>query len=247
MSNAPNPNKIVIFSGAGLSQASGLPTFRDSLGLWQQYDVLQLASPTGFAKNPELVHQFYQERRLRAHQAKPNAAHLAIAELERRYEVVVVTQNVDDLHERAGSSQVIHLHGKLNELRQTRMPYAVYPVDDQVFTEGSTAPDGTPWQPMQWRPNVVWFSEQVPFLAKAGGHLSDAGKVLVVGSSLEVEPAASLLSYCHQRAAKYFVDLTARHCPIGFYLWQGPAIEQVPKLVHSWLNAHEPSPKVSEH
>jgi len=114
MKDAPNPNKIVVFSGAGLSQASGLPTFRDSLGLWQQYDVLQLASPIGFAKNPELVHQFYQERRLRAHQATPNAAHLAIAALEQHYDVVVVTQNVDDLHERAGSSQVIHLHGKLN-------------------------------------------------------------------------------------------------------------------------------------
>lgn len=237
MKDAPNPNKVVVFSGAGLSQASGLPTFRDSHGLWQQYDVLQLASPAGFAKAPELVHQFYQERRLRAHQAKPNAAHLAIAELEQRYKVVVVTQNVDDLHERAGSSHVIHLHGKLNELRQTLTPYAVYPVNDQVFTEGSTAPDGSPWQPKQWRPNVVWFGEQVPFLTQAREHLRDAGKVLVVGSSLEVEPAASLLSYCRQRASKYFVDLTAKHCPIGFYLWKGSATEQVPKLVNSWLNS----------
>ncbi len=246
MKDAPNPNKVVLFSGAGLSQASGLPTFRDSLGLWQQYDVLQLASPQGFAKNPELVHQFYQERRLRAYQAKPNAAHLAIAELEKRYKVIVVTQNVDDLHERAGSSQVIHLHGKLNELRQTHTPYAVHPVNDQVFTEGSTAPDGRPWQPKQWRPNVVWFGEQVPNMEIARKHIRTAGKVLVVGSSLAVEPAASTLRHCRRIAEKHFVDTKAEHCPIGFYLWKGTAIEQVPKLVNSWLNSAQVNDNLNE-
>ena len=237
MRAARNPYKIVVFSGAGLSQASGLPTFRDSLGLWQQYDVLQLASPTGFAKNPELVHQFYQERRLRAHQAKPNAAHLAIAELEQHYEVVVVTQNVDDLHERAGSTQVIHLHGKLNELRQTRTPYAVYPVADQVFADDSIAPDGTPWTAHHWRPNVVWFGERVQNLEAAHKHIRTAAKVIVVGCSLEVEPAASVLRQSRKRAEKHFVDTRAEHCPIGFHLWQGEAAEQVPKLVNSWLKS----------
>lgn len=241
MNTAPNPNKVVVFSGAGLSQASGLPTFRDSHGLWQQYDVWQLASPKGFAQNPQLVHQFYQQRRLAAHQAQPNAAHLAIAKLEQCFEVVVVTQNVDDLHERAGSSQVIHLHGKLNELRHTRNPAAIYPVGDQVFTADSLAPDGTLWQPHHWRPNVVWFTEQVPFLSEAGRHLHSAGKVLVVGSSLDVEPAASLLMHCRQRASKCFVDVRAQHCPTGFSLWQGPAVEQVPLVVNSWLNNYQPN------
>lgn len=237
MKEPPNPNKIVVFSGAGLSQASGLPTFRDSHGLWQEYDVWQLASPTGFAQNPELVHQFYQQRRLLGHHAKPNAAHLAIAALEQQFDVVVITQNVDDLHERAGSSTVLHLHGKLNELRHCHRPKEVYQVGDQVFTEQSLAPDGSPWQARLWRPNVVWFTEQVPYLTEASQHLRDAGKVLVVGSALAVEPAASLLKKCRQRAQKHFIDVRAEHCPNGFYLWQGEAVAQVPKLVESWLKS----------
>lgn len=237
MKAAPNPNKIVVFSGSGLSSASGIPTFRDSHGLWQQYDVMQLASPTGFAQNPQLVHQFYQERRLRAHAASPNAAHLAIAKLEQQFEVVVVTQNVDDLHERAGSTQVIHLHGKLNELRHCHDASRVYAVGDTLFDEHSLAPDGTPWQPRLWRPNIVWFHEQVPNMDEAAAHFREAGKVLVVGTSLVVEPAASLIYHCRQRADKYFVDVRPEHCPIGFYLWQGEAVEQVPRLVESWLGA----------
>lgn len=237
MKAAPNPYKIVVFSGAGLSKASGLPTFRDSHGLWQQYDVWQLASPSGFTANPELVHQFYQQRRLTACAAQPNAAHLAIAALEQKFEVVVITQNVDDLHERAGSTQVIHLHGKLNELRRVSKPDAVYQVADQVFTAGSTAPDGTPWQANQWRPNVVWFGEQVPNMKLARKHIRTAGKVLVVGSSLAVEPAASTLRHCRRIAEKHFVDTRAEHCPIGFYLWQGEAVVQVPLLINSWLNS----------
>ncbi len=239
MNNVKKPNKIVIFSGAGLSQASGLPTFRDSHGLWQQYDVWELASPKGFAKNPELVHQFYQERRLRAHQAQPNEAHVAIAQLEQRYDVVVITQNVDDLHERAGSSAVIHLHGKLNELRRTVFPHTTYQVADQLFTSDSRAPDGKPWQPREWRPNVVWFTEMVPFLDKAARHLAEADTVLVVGTSLDVEPAASVLLHCSPKARKFFVDVRAVHCPSDFQLCLGPAVEQVPKLVSLWLSASD--------
>lgn len=239
MDNVQNPKKIVIFSGAGLSQASGLPTFRDSHGLWQQYDVWELASPKGFAKNPELVHQFYQERRLRAHQAQPNEAHVAIAQLELRYDVVVITQNVDDLHERAGSSAVIHLHGKLNELRRTGFPHTTYQVADQLFTPDSRAPDGKPWQPGEWRPNVVWFTEMVPFLDKAARHLAAADTVLVVGTSLDVEPAASLLLHCSPKADKFFVDVRALHCPSDFRLCLGPAVEQIPQLVNHWLSASD--------
>lgn len=237
MRAARNPYKIVVFSGAGLSKASGLPTFRDSHGLWQQYDVLQLASRSGFASNPELVHQFYQQRRLAACAAEPNAAHLAIAALEQQYEVIVITQNVDDLHERAGSTQVIHLHGKLNELRRVSKPYAVYQIGNQVFTADSTAPDGTPWQASQWRPNVVWFGERVQNLEAAHKHIRTAAKIIVVGCSLEVEPAASVLRQSRKRAEKHFVDTRAEHCPIGFHLWQGEAAEQVPLLVNSWLKS----------
>lgn len=227
---------IVVFTGAGISAASGLPTFRDSEGLWQQYDVYQLASPEGFIANPELVHRFYQSRRIAAAKAKPNAAHLAIAQLEQHYQVMVITQNVDDLHERAGSSQVIHLHGKLNELRKVNDPDAIYDVGDTEFNELSQAPDGTPWQLTEWRPNIVWFGEMVPHLLEASDLLSAAQKVLVVGSSLLVEPAASLLHSCADEADKYLIDLTAHHAPFGFKVLQGEAVIKVVELAQLWLN-----------
>nr|WP_255654521.1 Sir2 family NAD-dependent protein deacetylase [Alishewanella maricola] len=228
---------IVVFTGAGISAASGLPTFRDSEGLWQQYDVYQLASPEGFAANPELVHRFYQSRRLAAAKAQPNTAHLAIAQLEQQYQVVVITQNIDDLHERAGSSQVIHLHGKLNELRKVNQPDAVFDIGDAEFTEHSLAPDGSAWQLSEWRPNIVWFGEMVPHLLEASDFLSAAQKVLVVGSSLLVEPAASLLHSCGEDADKYLVDLAAHLAtPYGFKVLQGEAVTKVVELVRRWLN-----------
>jgi NAD-dependent deacetylase len=235
VSLTPDPNNIVIFTGAGISAASGLPTFRDSDGLWQQYDVYQLATPEGFAANPLLVHQFYQSRRLAAEKAQPNAAHLAIAALEERYKVVVITQNVDDLHERAGSSHVIHLHGKLNEMRLVNDPNKVYNVAATTFDQSSLAPDGSVWLPAQWRPNIVWFGENVPNLMLASEHLSVAGKVLVVGSSLQVEPAASLLLSSDPDAVKYLVDKTIHQAPDGFQVMRGDALTLVPELVNSWL------------
>lgn len=236
MANSSERELIVVFTGAGISAASGLPTFRDSEGLWQKYDVYQLASPEGFIANPELVHRFYQSRRLAAAKAKPNAAHIAIAQLEQYYRVVVITQNVDDLHERAGSSRVIHLHGKLNELRKITDPNAIYDVGDTEFTEHSLAPDGTAWHLTAWRPNIVWFGEMVPHLMEASDLLSAAQKVLVVGCSLQVEPAASLLHSCVDEADKYLVDLTTHQAPYGFKVLQGDAVVKVVELVQTWLN-----------
>ena len=229
--------KIVVFTGAGISAASGLPTFRDNDGLWQQYDVYQLATPEGFAANPSLVHQFYQSRRLAAAKAKPNAAHLAIAALEQRYKVVVITQNVDNLHERAGSSKVIHLHGKLNEMRMLAKPQTIFDVGNTEFSLGTSAPDGTKWQPEKWRPNIVWFGEAVPNLILASEHISEASKVLVVGSSLQVEPAASLLLSASAEAEKYLIDTQVIQAPKGFKVKQGDAAMLVPKLVDQWLEA----------
>lgn len=232
-----DPNYIVVFTGAGISAASGLPTFRDNDGLWQQYDVYQLATPEGFAANPSLVHQFYQSRRLTAAKAQPNAAHLAIAALEQRYKVVVITQNVDDLHERAGSSQVIHLHGKLNEMRLVNDPSQIYNVAQTTFDEHSSAPDSSVWQPEHWRPNIVWFGEAVPNLMLASEHLTAAGKVLVIGSSLQVEPAASLLLSTNRQAEKYLIDKTVHQAPLGFSVQRGDALSLVPALVNNWLDA----------
>ncbi|WNO61026.1 SIR2 family NAD-dependent protein deacylase [Rheinheimera sp. MMS21-TC3] len=235
--------KIVVFSGAGISAASGLPTFRDNDGLWQKYDVYQLATPEGFAANPSLVHQFYQSRRLAAAKAQPNAAHLAIAALEQHYKVVVITQNVDNLHERAGSTDVIHLHGKLNEMRMLAKPDAIFDVGDTEFSQGSHAPDGSIWQPEKWRPNIVWFGEAVPNLMLASEHISAASKVLVVGSSLQVEPAASLLLSAKASAEKHLIDkqpgqaAKANKLSQGFNVQQGDAAMLVPKLVGQWLEA----------
>ena len=200
MKDAPNPNKIVVFSGAGLSQASGLPTFRDSLGLWQQYDVLQLASPIGFAKNPELVHQFYQERRLRAHQAKPNAAHLAIAALEQHYDVVIVTQNVDDLHERGGSTKIIHLHGELRKVR------GEYSEDELIHWEDDVELGHKNHLGEQLRPAIVWFGEAVPEIERSIPVVEQADILVVIGTSLQVYPAAGLLHYAKPHIPVYYID-----------------------------------------
>lgn len=234
----PDQRKIVVFSGAGLSAGSGLPTFRDHNGLWQNHNILKLASAEMFKNNPDLVHQFYNERRKQAAAALPNAAHLAIAELEHYYQVVVITQNVDQLHERAGSTEVIHLHGNLFESRSSLDPRLVYPVGDQPLSASDTAADGSPL-----RPNIVWFGESVPNLTQARQHIRSAGKVVVVGSSLQVEPAASVLKHARRRAEKYIIDLDLLKRPYGFRFLRGCALERVPELVTTWLQASLRIPK----
>lgn len=223
-------SKIVIISGAGISAESGLATFRDPDGLWQQYDLADLATPQAFARNPALVHRFYNSRRIQAARAQPNAAHLAIAKLEQAFNVVVVTQNVDDLHERAGSSKVLHLHGKLNEARSSIDPKLIEVIADRELKVGELAQDGS-----FLRPNIVWFGEEVPAMQPAMAEVASADKIIVVGTSLQVYPAASLLFYARDNAEKVLINLEATDNDAGYQFIKGKAATEVPKLVDKWL------------
>lgn len=227
-----HPDKIVILSGAGVSAESGLPTFRDADGLWRNHDWRQLASPEGWRRHPELVLDFYNERRARAAQAQPNAAHRAIAELESKYEVVVVTQNVDDLHERGGSTQVVHLHGELAWARGTSSRRLRRHLGADPIRPGNLCEDGT-----QLRPDIVWFGEDVPMMDVAARHVREADKVLVVGTSLSVYPAASLTRHASPTAEKVVCAFEVDDLPWGFRMLRGPATEIVPALVREWLAA----------
>jgi NAD-dependent deacetylase len=224
--------KIVVLSGSGLSAESGLPTFRDAAGLWRTHSWADLASPEGWAKNPALVLEFYNERRARAWDAKPNAAHLAIAELEKRYEVVVVTQNVDALHERAGSSRVLHVHGELAFARGTGKRRLRKRVDGASIHLGDLCEDGS-----QLRPDIVWFGEEVQFMDEARESVASADKVLVVGTSLSVYPAAGLVDFARSDAEKVLNALEMDEMPRGFRFARGPATQVVPPLVRAWLSA----------
>ena len=192
--------KLVVLSGAGMSADSGLKTFRDSGGLWEGHDVMQVASPEAYAHNPELVLEFYNQRRRQLHSAVPNAGHQALASLESHYEVEIITQNVDDLHERAGSTRVLHLHGELLKARSTGPEERVYPWKRDILPTDHCE-DGYPL-----RPHIVWFGEPVPLLEKAAALTLQADLLIVVGTSLQVYPAAGLLYYRKQGTPLYFVD-----------------------------------------
>src|SRR5690349_9491487 len=193
--------KLVVLSGAGISAESGIPTFRDSDGLWEGYDVMEVATPEGWRKNPALVLDFYNQRRKRALEVKPNAGHEILAELEKHFKVTVVTQNVDNLHERAGSSHVIHLHGSLFESRSTSDESLVYPIDGWELKMGDKCAKGS-----QLRPNIVWFGEMVPLMEVAAVHASRADIFVVVGTSMVVYPAAGLINYVRYDTPKFVVD-----------------------------------------
>ncbi len=171
--------KIVALTGAGISAPSGVRTFRDAGGLWENHRVEDVATPAGWARDPALVLRFYNERRAQLATVQPNAAHLALAEWERKHEVVVITQNVDDLHERAGSSRVLHLHGELTQARSTRDESLVIKIGYGPIVLGDRAPDGA-----QLRPHIVWFGETVPMMEAAEAEMADADVVVVVGTSL---------------------------------------------------------------
>lgn len=193
--------KIVVLTGAGISAESGIPTFRDSNGLWEGYDVMEVATPEGWRKNRELVLDFYNQRRRRALEVTPNRGHEILAELEKNFDVVIVTQNVDNLHERAGSSQVIHLHGSLFESRSTVDENLVYPITGWELKLGDLCEKGS-----QLRPNIVWFGEAVPLMEVASKHAAQADIFLVVGTSMVVYPAAGLIHDVPYDALKYVVD-----------------------------------------
>lgn len=196
-----NKKRLTILSGAGISAESGIATFRDSDGLWEGHDVMEVASPVGWENNPELVLDFYNQRRKAALKAQPNAAHLGIAGLEEHFEVTVVTQNVDDLHERAGSTNVLHLHGKLFESRSTTDPNLIYPIDGWELNIGDHCEKGS-----QLRPNIVWFGEMVPMIEVAARIAARSEIFVVVGTSLAVYPAASLIDYVDTDVPKYLID-----------------------------------------
>ncbi|MGC3948798.1 MAG: NAD-dependent deacylase [Chryseolinea sp.] len=193
--------KLVVLSGAGISAESGIPTFRDADGLWEGYDVMEVATPEGWHKNPALVLDFYNQRRKRALEVRPNRGHEILSDLEEMFEVVIVTQNVDNLHERAGSKHVIHLHGSLFESRSTRDEKLIYPIDGWELKMGDLCEQG-----FQLRPNIVWFGEMVPLMEVAARHARDADIFLVVGTSMAVYPAAGLIDYVPYDSPRIIVD-----------------------------------------
>lgn len=192
--------KLVVLSGAGISAESGIKTFRDADGLWEGHDVMEVASPQGWHKNPELVLDFYNQRRRQLHEVQPNEGHKALARLEEKYDVTIITQNVDNLHEKGGSTHVIHLHGELLKVRSTQYPELVYdwPGDLKM---GDVCAKGA-----QLRPDIVWFGELVPRMEEAAFYTRRADIFIVTGTSLVVYPAAGLLQYAPHEIPKYLVD-----------------------------------------
>src|SRR5690554_5362970 len=191
---------LVVLSGAGISAESGIKTFRDADGLWEGHDVMEVASYDGFLKNPSLVLDFYNQRRRQLHEVMPNAAHQLLVDLEQFYKVTVITQNVDDLHERAGSSEVIHLHGELFKVRSVKDESKVYEWKEDLLLS-SINQDGH-----QLRPHIVWFGEAVPLKDQAVTKVLEADVLLIIGTSLQVYPAAGLIDYAHKAKEIYYID-----------------------------------------
>jgi NAD-dependent deacetylase len=195
--------KIVFFSGAGMSAESGIRTFRDSGGLWEQYDIHEIATPEAWKRNPDLVTEFYNQRRKQIIETSPNEAHFFIAELEKYYEVSVITQNIDDLHERAGSSTILHLHGNIRQAKSSGPNHEkkLYPIDGWELTQNDLCENG-----IRLRPHVVWFGESVPALEDAIPIIEKSDFFIVIGTSLQVYPAAGLIHYAPQTATKILID-----------------------------------------
>jgi NAD-dependent deacetylase len=193
--------KLVVLSGAGISAESGIKTFREMGGLWEEYDVMEVASPQAWENNPELVMRFYNERRKKLLEAKPNEGHLGLVELEKYFDVQIITQNVDDLHERAGSKNILHLHGQLRKARSTVDSNLIYDITGWELKLGDTCEKGH-----QLRPHIVWFGEAVSAIAKAAAICENADILVVVGTSLNVYPAAGLLDYTPKNIPIYLID-----------------------------------------
>ena len=192
--------KIVVLTGAGISAESGIRTFRDSDGLWENHRIEDVATPEAWRRNPELVLDFYNQRRAQLFEVQPNAGHLALVALEKNFDVHIVTQNVDDLHERAGSTQVMHLHGQLRQVRSERHERLVYDWDKDLHL-GDLCARGA-----QLRPHIVWFGEAVPMLEPAADLAERADIFIIVGTSLQVYPAAGLMHYAPDHIPFYYVD-----------------------------------------
>ena len=193
--------KLIAFTGAGMSAESGIKTFRDSGGLWEEYNVAEVATPMGWQKNMNLVLQFYNERRRQLETCSPNAGHKGLAELEKYFDVQIITQNVDNLHERAGSSKVLHLHGELTKVRSVADSNLIYDIGYKDINIGDVCEKNS-----QLRPHIVWFGEEVPMMSEAINLTSEADIFVVIGSSLNVYPAAGLLNFVPSKASLWLID-----------------------------------------
>lgn len=203
--------KLVVISGSGISAESGIQTFRGMGGLWEQYDVTELASPEAWRKNPELVLRFYNERRKKVIEAKPNAGHLGLADLEKHFDVKIITQNVDDLHERAGSTSILHLHGEIRKSRSTKNPSQIFKIEGWELKSGDKCPEGS-----QLRPHIVWFGEPVVEIENAARLVSKAEILLIIGTSLQVYPAAGLRNYAPDGIPKFIIDPEEMYLPADY-------------------------------
>lgn len=230
--------KIVVLTGAGISAESGLNTFRDSDGLWEGYNINDVATPEAWARNPELVQGFYNMRRKSILEADPNRAHRALVLLEKMFDVTIVTQNIDDLHERAGSTNIIHLHGIITKSQSDRNPDLLYDIDGWEVKTGELCELGS-----QLRPHVVWFGEPVPMIEKAADICAQADIFLIIGTSLAVYPAAGLVDYVPSRALKYLLDPKGLELTPGrnnaFTIINERASLAVPELVQKLLSDAE--------
>ncbi len=226
--------RIVVLTGAGMSAESGIRTFRDADGLWEGHDVMEVASPQGWEKNPELVLDFYNQRRRQLHEVVPNDGHLALKELEEQHQVDIITQNVDDLHERAGNENIIHLHGELFKARSTGAPGLIYDWKEDINI-GHTCDEGH-----QLRPHIVWFGEAVPMLYPAAEKVEKADVIIIIGSSMQVYPAAGLVGLAERAHTIYYIDPKPS---INYELSliadlkviDAPATQGVPEVVSSFL------------
>lgn len=227
--------KVVVFTGAGVSADSGLKTFRDSDGLWEEYNVYDVATPEAWASNTELVLEFYNKRRQQILEALPNDAHYAIADLEKKYDVTVITQNIDDLHQRAGSSKVVHLHGNIRFARSTnpKDKNTIYEIKGAKLNPGDECPNG-----YQLRPHVVWFGEEVPMMSNAIQIIENTDILIITGTSLTVYPAAGLVHKAPKYCEKYLIDPKPIHITDLKNLHQinKQANKGVPELVKKLLS-----------
>lgn len=224
---------LVLLTGAGMSAESGIKTFRDSDGLWENYRIEDVCTPEALERNPELVNHFYNERRKQLYEARPNAGHTGLAELEDRFNVQIITQNIDDLHERAGSKKVLHLHGELKKVRSSKNPELIYDLDGWELKPGTRCEDGS-----LLRPHVVFFGEAVPNIEPATELVRKADIFVIIGTSLAVYPAASLLNYAPDGIPIFVIDpkIPQQARQWGFHLIEKGASEGVAELKKLLLN-----------
>ncbi|WP_224998875.1 NAD-dependent deacylase [Cesiribacter sp. SM1] len=227
--------KVVVLTGAGISAESGIPTFRDANGLWEGHNVEDVATPQAWTRDPELVLEFYNQRRKAARDVKPNEGHKALAELEKHFQVTIITQNIDNLHEKAGSSRVLHLHGELFKSRSTADESLLYDMDSWELNMGDCCEKGS-----QLRPHVVWFGEAVPMMEPAIAETAEADIFMVVGTSMQVYPAASLLYYVEDHVPKYIIDpkLPLVHQRPNLHMVEAKASVGVPKVCRELIEKH---------